>query len=68
MLARPGLSALACSYDFVNRHWGHRAPLPRALRQEMRIVQGLVFLAEVSLGTSWLPRVYAADASSKGYG
>ncbi|CAK0875312.1 unnamed protein product, partial [Prorocentrum cordatum] len=39
-----------------------------AVRQEMRIVVGLVWLAEVDLAAPYVPHVYASDSADHGYG
>ncbi|CAK0888070.1 unnamed protein product, partial [Prorocentrum cordatum] len=68
MLARPGYAALSAVYRFAEEAWGMRTVLPSEVRQEMRIVVGLVWLAEVDLAAPYVPHVYASDSADHGYG
>ncbi|CAK0809711.1 unnamed protein product, partial [Prorocentrum cordatum] len=68
MLARPGYAALSATYRFAETAWGVRTPLPREVMREMRLVAGLVWLAEVDLAAPHVPRVYASDSADNGYG
>ncbi|CAK0801165.1 unnamed protein product, partial [Prorocentrum cordatum] len=68
MLARPGYAALSAVYRFAEEAWGARTVLPSEVRQEMRIVVGLVWLAEVDLAAPYVPHVYASDSADHGYG
>ncbi|CAK0797517.1 unnamed protein product [Prorocentrum cordatum] len=68
MLARPGYAALSATYRFAETAWGVWAPLPREVMREMRLVAGLVWLAEVDLAAPYVPRVYASDSADNGYG
>ena len=67
-LGRPALSIFRECYRFVEAAWGRRMPMTRALRSELRIAQGAVFLAEAGLARPYCHRVYASDASGSGYG
>ncbi|CAK0855523.1 unnamed protein product [Prorocentrum cordatum] len=68
MLARPGCAALSATHRFAEAAWGVRTPLPREVMREMRLVAGLVWLAEVDLAAPYAPRVYASDSTDNGYG
>ncbi|CAK0806629.1 unnamed protein product, partial [Prorocentrum cordatum] len=68
MLARPGYAALSATYRFAETAWGVRTPLPREVMHEMRLVTGLVWLAEVDLAAPYVPHVYASDSADNGYG
>ena len=68
MLARPGYAALSATYRFAETAWGQRTALPREVKQEMRIVVGLVWLSEVDLAAPYVPHVYASDSADLGYG
>ncbi|CAK0890753.1 unnamed protein product [Prorocentrum cordatum] len=68
MLARPGYAALSATHRFAETAWGVRAPLPREVMHEMRLVAGLVWLAEVDLAAPCVPRVYASDSADNGHG
>ncbi|CAK0811092.1 unnamed protein product [Prorocentrum cordatum] len=65
---RPGYAALSATYRFAETAWGVRTPLPREVMHEMRLVAGLVWLAEVDLAAPYVPRVYASDSADNGYG
>ncbi|CAK0894775.1 unnamed protein product [Prorocentrum cordatum] len=68
MLARPGYAALSATCRFAETAWGVRTPLPREVMHEMRLVAGLVWLAEVDLAAPYVPHVYASDSADNGYG
>ena len=59
---------MAGCYDFIHRAWGVRLEIPADVKRELRIVQGLVLLAEVNIKAPFVERVYASDASDSGYG
>eukprot|EP00959_Pyramimonas_sp_CCMP1952_P265575 5552862-Pyramimonas_sp.AAC.1 len=68
MLARPGYAALSATHRFAEVARGVRTPLPREVMHEMRLVVGLVWLAEVDLAAPYVPHVYASDSADNGYG
>ncbi|CAK0861936.1 unnamed protein product [Prorocentrum cordatum] len=63
MILRPALSALDEGYRFVAQHLDERAPLGRHLLGELRVVKGLLLLADVDLAAPWSRVVYCSDAS-----
>ncbi|CAK0907658.1 unnamed protein product [Prorocentrum cordatum] len=68
MLARPGYAALSPACLFAESARGKRTALPREVKQEMRIVVGLVWRTEVDLAAPCVPRVYASDSADLGHG
>ncbi|CAK0855124.1 unnamed protein product, partial [Prorocentrum cordatum] len=68
MLARPGYAALPSACRFAESARGRRAALPREVKQELRIVVGLVWLTEIDLAAPYAPRVHASDSSDLGHG
>ncbi|CAK0791995.1 unnamed protein product, partial [Prorocentrum cordatum] len=68
MLARPGYAAPSATCRFAEVARGVRTPLPREVMHEMRLVVGLVWLAEVDLAAPYVPRVYASDSADNGHG
>ncbi|CAK0865122.1 unnamed protein product, partial [Prorocentrum cordatum] len=68
MLARPGYAALSATHRFAEVARGVRTPLPREVMHEMRLVAGLVWLAEVDLAAAYVPHVYASASADNGHG
>ena len=67
-LMRPGLASLRALYDFVGAGpLGERRPLPPCCRNELKVIKGLLFLAEVNLRTPPASVAYMSDASTQGY-
>ncbi|CAK0843119.1 unnamed protein product, partial [Prorocentrum cordatum] len=63
MITRPALAALDEGYRFIAQHLDERAPLGRLLLDELRVVKGLLLLADVDLAAPWSRVVYCSDAS-----
>ncbi|CAK0791446.1 unnamed protein product [Prorocentrum cordatum] len=66
-LSRPALACLQAVYPFVAAARGRRVRLTPAIKNEMRLVQGLLFLSEYDLGADFSHEVYCSDSSSFGY-
>eukprot|EP00971_Amphidinium_carterae_P156831 3108908-Amphidinium_carterae.1 len=66
MLLRPGLSVLRRVCPFIQRALGKRTVIPRDIRQEIRMVMGLVVLAEADLFPSYCSSVMCGDSSTYG--
>lgn len=58
---RPALSCLDFLYAFVDRPFA-----PEHLR-ELRVIKGLLILAEPRLGRRWCPLAFLSDTSRKGF-
>ncbi|CAK0838714.1 unnamed protein product [Prorocentrum cordatum] len=66
-LLRPGLSCFQQVYPFVANARGRRVRLTDAVKNEMRLVQGLLFLCEYDLGADFSREVYCSDSSDIGF-
>ncbi|CAK0875589.1 unnamed protein product, partial [Prorocentrum cordatum] len=66
-LLRPGLSCFQQVYPFVANARGRRVRLADAVKNEMRLVQGLLFLCEYDLGADFSREVYCSDTSDIGF-
>lgn len=66
-LARPAMSILDSVYRFVEAAWGRRTPLWASVRQEMRDVRAMVWLAEAHLTAPFVPKIAVGDACVSGY-
>jgi hypothetical protein len=63
LLRRPALSALKCSYSFVERHRWETAELWPSVRRELVALVGLAPLLHSSLRHQWWTSTVASDAS-----
>ncbi|CAK0888003.1 unnamed protein product, partial [Prorocentrum cordatum] len=63
MIMRPALAALDEGYRFIAQRLDERAPLGRLLLDELRVVKGLLLLADVDLAAPRSRVVYCSDAS-----
>ena len=68
MLLRPALSALDECYHFINRHGERYGKFDFVMINELRVISGLILLAEVHMGAPWSPVAYCSDSSLRGYG
>ena len=66
-LARPALSCLSSCYRFASTHLGRRGPVWPNVRREMRLIQGLLFLAEHDMLADISPVVHLGDSSMYGF-
>ncbi|CAK0813842.1 unnamed protein product, partial [Prorocentrum cordatum] len=66
-LLRPGLSCFQQIYPCVANVRGRRVRLADAVKNEMRLVQGLLFLCEYDLGADFSREVYCSDSSDIGF-
>ena len=67
MLLRPALSALDECYHFINRHGERFGTFDFVMINELRVISGLILLAEVHMGAPWSPVAYCSDSSLRGY-
>ncbi|CAK0841362.1 unnamed protein product [Prorocentrum cordatum] len=61
--SRPALAALDEGCRFIAQRLDERAPLGRHLLDELRVVKGLLMLADVDLAAPWSRVAYCSDAS-----
>ncbi|CAE8674891.1 unnamed protein product [Polarella glacialis] len=66
-LLRPGMSCLHSFYRFIEFAGNEQKVLWPSVRQEMRLVIGLVFLGEAHLGAPIHESVYLGDSSTYGF-
>ncbi|CAE8642006.1 unnamed protein product [Polarella glacialis] len=66
-LLRPGMSCLHSFYRFIEFAGNEQKVLWPSVRQEMRLVIGLVFLGEAHLGAPIHENVYLGDSSTYGF-
>ncbi|CAE8613579.1 unnamed protein product [Polarella glacialis] len=66
-LLRPGMSCLHSFYRFIEFAGNEQKVLWPSVRQEMRLVIGLVFLGEAHLGAPLHRDVYLGDSSTYGF-
>jgi hypothetical protein len=67
MLARVALSAMDLVYRFVVRAGPNFRLFTRGELQELRIIQGLLFLCEVNNAAPWTNQVFCSDSSKLGF-
>ncbi|CAK0844899.1 unnamed protein product [Prorocentrum cordatum] len=67
MLNRPALSCLWTVYQFILHALDRRCRVWGSLRQEIKVIMGLVFLCQRDLGASRLRMAYCSDSSDLGY-
>ncbi|CAK0882091.1 unnamed protein product, partial [Prorocentrum cordatum] len=63
VIARPALAASDEGRRFIAQHLDVRAPLGRLLLGELRVLKGLLRLADVDRAAPWSRVVYCSDAS-----
>jgi len=61
-----GLSCLQHTYTFIGERRHHRAPLTQAVREEMCLVKGLIFITEVTLDATPHQEVMVTDSATHG--
>ncbi|CAE8695937.1 unnamed protein product [Polarella glacialis] len=66
-LLRPGMSCLHSFYRFIEFAGDNQKVLWPSVRQEMRLVIGLLFLGEAHLGAPIHENVYLGDSSAYGF-
>lgn len=66
-LARPAMSVFFHCDRFIQEHVWVIARVPNAVKQELLIGMGLIFLAEVRIGMPRSRCVHCVDASARGY-
>ncbi|CAE8717298.1 unnamed protein product, partial [Polarella glacialis] len=66
-LLRPGMSCLHSFYRFIEAAGDNQKALWPSVRQEMRLVIGLLFLGEAHLGAPVHENVYLGDSSTYGF-
>ena len=66
-LARHGFSALEAIYKFIAKNKGRRARVWESVREEIRIVSGLIWLTRVHLDAPFIRHVDVGDSANSGY-
>lgn len=66
-ISRSALSSLSACYKFAIQSLGRRCPLWPNVRRELRIVLGLLMLAECELTVERSPLVHLGDSSTYGF-
>ena len=66
-IMRCSYSAISSSYKFVQHSLGHRCSLWPSVRRELRVLAGLVLVAEAPLDAQISPVVHVSDSSMFGY-
>ena len=65
-LLRPAMSALQCIYPFIEHLRERRMPIWPAVRDEMLLIEGLLFLCEHRLELVFWEKAYLSDSSTYG--
>ena len=66
-LLKPAMSCLFSTYRFIQANLGRRAMMWTAVRTELRLVKGLIFLGGVDWTSEFSSDVYLGDSSTFGY-
>ena len=66
-ISRSALSCLSACYKFAVSSLGHRRPMWPNVRRELRMVLGLLMLAECELTVEKSPLVHLGDSSTHGF-